>query len=169
MWRCVGESCAHCLTANGKGMELGVTGSEVAYPRIGVFTSSSHPLILILSFLDPITLSLWWSHVFSRLSQRDSQTLEDWMKWETESNGVQGSKGMSWEQSETLNGRKKTATMCLYTMFYYLIQRWLCCMSLCVSLPMFGISVKVGNRSAKEIWVQLPPLLSLTEHLLQRG
>lgn len=62
---------------------------SMRYPRIGAFPSSSPPLI----FFDPTNfLSV---EVFSLLSQIDSQNWEDWMKWETESSGVQGSRGMS--------------------------------------------------------------------------
>lgn len=57
---------------------------DMRYPRIGDFPSSSHPLIFFLSV-----------EVFSPLSQIDSQNWEDWMKRETESSGVQGSRGMS--------------------------------------------------------------------------
>lgn len=74
----------HCLTANGKGMELGVR-----YPGKAAFPSSFHPLIL--SFLDPATF-LSAEAMFSVL-RLAAKTWEDWMKWETESSGVQGSGG----------------------------------------------------------------------------
>lgn len=49
MWRCVGESCAHCLTeGNEKGMELGASGREVSEDR-------SVPLILSSSSLHRLT------------------------------------------------------------------------------------------------------------------
>lgn len=130
-------------------------GMEVSARWIPLILSPSHPFISW-----PSNVFLCWCHVFSPPSQRDSQTWEDWMKWETESSGLRGSTQMPWEQFKTLKGRKKTANQCLYSMLVNLHGL------VCVCEWMFSISVKVAYRSAKEVQEQLPPS---TEHLLQKG
>lgn len=89
-WRWDVEMCGRELRAPShcKPESNGV-GCKVSKDRsASLVLSSSHPFISW-----PYNLSLCWSHVFSPLSQRDSQTWEDWMKWETESSGVRGSMG----------------------------------------------------------------------------
>lgn len=59
---------------------------------------------------------------------------------------------MSSEQPKTFNGRNKAAAKFLYAVLLH-VSTWAC---VCVSLRLFGISVKVGNRSAGEVQEQLP-------------
>lgn len=157
MWRCVGESCAHCLTAgNGNGMELGVSGREVSMDR-------SVPLILSSSSLHFLTLKCFCfvEVMFSVLCPRETAKLGR-TGWSgrcrvVEFKGVRGCLESSLKHLMAERRQQRCVSALHYTV-------WICkgyVVWACVSLPLFRISVKVFYRSAKEIWVQLPLLHTL--------
>lgn len=123
-------------------------GCEVSKDRsIPLILSSSHPFISW-----PYSLSFCWSHVFSHVSQRESQTWENSMMWELETRGVPRESGAaaSWEQSKNTCLREDSNYVFLhYTNICISISFPVCTseVSVCWLMLATGQTKRFGNSS----------------------